>query len=469
MVLFVSSFVLALDSVDYVAPSPYQNSSGVITLNATIDDGDGVVNNVTFEFVNSTGDSYYNETVFNVTATTFTNETFDTSVLADGVYNLTIHASNGTDDVSNVSVVGVTIDNTAPSVDGFYNVVNWGNYSGTEIINVSVSDVTSEISSMYLNFTNSSGVQNGFIAATCVGAYCTYSADVAAFTAAYGDGVYNMTVYVNDTLNNLNSSEVITITMDSTAPSASLSKSSSTSSSITVTTTCSDATSGLSGCVVSCASGTVSGSTVSGLSCGSSYSITVTATDYAGNTATASETMTTDSCSGGSNGGSTSSSSWTNTFVEDDKELGEKGEVSKSLGSKHRVRLKVGGETHYVGVTSLNSNSATVEVASTPQTATLNVGDEKKFDVDGDNFYDVMVRLVSISGSKANVVISSVSGEVAIISDGGDSLEDGDVVGSSPEGSGVPAEGRGIWIWVLLGVLVVGGVVYFVVMNSKRK
>jgi len=90
------------------------------------------------------------------------------------------------------------------------------------------------------------------------------------------------------------------VTVDeSTAPTTSLSKSSSTITTITVSFSCSDATSGISSCSLSSSSGTVSGSIISGLSCRTSYTITVTAEDNAGNTATSSESFSTSSCGGG--------------------------------------------------------------------------------------------------------------------------------------------------------------------------
>jgi len=88
---------------------------------------------------------------------------------------------------------------------------------------------------------------------------------------------------------------------ETTAPTTSLSKSSSTRTTITVSFSCSDATSGISSCSLSSSSGTVSGSIISGLSCRTSYTITVTAEDNAGNTATSSESFSTSSsCGGGS-------------------------------------------------------------------------------------------------------------------------------------------------------------------------
>lgn len=51
--------------------------------------------------------------------------------------------------------------------------------------------------------------------------------------------------------------------------------------------------------MVSSSAGTISDSTISGLSCGTSYTITVTSTDNAGNTVSESQSMSTSPCGGG--------------------------------------------------------------------------------------------------------------------------------------------------------------------------
>ena len=118
-VLFVCLLVpsiFALTLVDVNSPSSDQNLSGVITLNTTVD-GIGV-NNVTFRWLNASGDYILNVTVLNSSAdqTVFTNITFNTTALADGIYNLTVNATNATVMLGNSTVTGIRIDNTAPTI-----------------------------------------------------------------------------------------------------------------------------------------------------------------------------------------------------------------------------------------------------------------------------------------------------------------------------------------------------------------
>ena len=47
-------------------------------------------------------------------------------------------------------------------------------------------------------------------------------------------------------------------------------------------------------------------------------------------------------------------------------------------------------------------------MTSTPQTATLSVGESKNFELNGDNFYDVAVTLVRALSGKATVSVKAI-------------------------------------------------------------
>ena len=113
------------------------------------------------------------------------------------------------------------------------------------------------------------------------------------------------------------------------------------------------------------------------------------------------------SCSsgGGSGGSSSGTTTWTNTLVDDSQDIEDKGSVTSALGSSQRVRISVSGSIHHVGVKSLTATTATIEVASTPQEATMAVGETRKFDLDDDKTYDISVTLNSITSGKADVTI----------------------------------------------------------------
>ena len=171
-----------------------------------------------------------------------------------------------------------------------------------------------------------------------------------------------------------------------------------------------------------------------------------------GSVIAASSSSTTSTTS--NEGSSGAPSFWTSTFVEDDKELSDKGEVKKELSLKNRVRLKVGGETHYVGVVELKSNSVVINVSSISQQATLAIGDTRRFELTGDSYYDLSVTLNGIAGSKADLTMKSIYEKITE-----ETIAEEAGKGQAAKGEGVK-EGssnkgvRLIWLWVLVGVIV---------------
>jgi hypothetical protein len=121
-----------------------------------------------------------------------------------------------------------------------------------------------------------------------------------------------------------------------------------------------------------------------------------------------------DGSSGGSTTATTTSSFWTSTYVLNENSLKEfegKG-FSKEMTLKQRLRINLNGSEHHVGVVELTEILATINVSSDPQQAIFKVGDEKMFDVNEDDFYDLMIKLNSIESSKANITIKYVYEEV---------------------------------------------------------
>ncbi len=94
-------------------------ASGQILTNATITDGAGVnASRVFYWLSNSSGNQTAWTNLTNNTATHF-NATFNTFLLADGAYNITINASDNSGNINATEYVQITIDNsdnTAPTV-----------------------------------------------------------------------------------------------------------------------------------------------------------------------------------------------------------------------------------------------------------------------------------------------------------------------------------------------------------------
>src|SRR3989344_5130720 len=140
--LVIAAHVITSISISRQSPANFQNISGNFLLNATLilagngtQLGPNATTNVTFMFSNMTDAYMYNTTVFNLTQNqttngsptlknyTFANDSFDTSLLADGIYNVSINVTNSTGSShQNISSIAsafgynITIDNTPPNV-----------------------------------------------------------------------------------------------------------------------------------------------------------------------------------------------------------------------------------------------------------------------------------------------------------------------------------------------------------------
>ena len=87
--------------------------------------------------------------------------------------------------------------------------------------------------------------------------------------------------------------------------------------------------------------------------------------------------------------------------------------TSMILGQGARIAINVGGEIHYVEVIEITNTTVTINISSIPQQAILRIGEEKKFEITDDNFYDILVRLNGIENNNANLTISSIHEEVS--------------------------------------------------------
>ncbi len=377
---------------------------------------------------------------------------FNLTASTPGTYNLTVLTVNATG--TQQSNLSVTIDDLGNPGASFISPTDGSSNAGTIILNASITDAGT-IDEVLFNVTNSSGSQDIITATNPSGDHWNATLD----TTDFADGNYNITIYANDTGGNLNNTARISVTFDNTDPSASLSEDSSTRSSITVSTSCSDATSSVT-CSLSSSEGSVSGNTVSDLSCGNSYTLTATATDDAGNSASASESFSTDDCSSG--GGLIGEvNPWVNTYVEDSEELIS---LNKQLSNNERARLLISGEIHHVGVKSIGDSSVTVEVSSNPQEVTLDVGETRRFEISGDNYYDLSVTLNSIIGNKADLTMNAIH----------EAVETTDVEQQDPTGTGEINDsegksGRMIWLWIVIVLIIAAGIVlYFVKFRRNR-
>lgn len=414
-----------------------------------------------------------------------------------GTYTVSVFTYNNTGVLLNHTNLSVVVNDTRkPEIqaNNFSSTTSahGGNYSGILKLNATITDndPTKDNLVVFFNVTNGTagnivinGTGAGFLNSNgtfrAQRAGDTWFNSTALNTSNYPDGLYNITVYVNDSGNNRNSSANVQVRFDNTKPTVSISSSSATETTITFTATITDTSSISSSCSLVGNAGSVSGTgtsqtlTATGLACGTSYELGALCSDTAGNSQSATGTFSTSACSGGSGGsggggaGLSPSNTWKNTYVYDADEFRNLGQFRKSLVANSAVKIKVKGVKHTFGVRSVSASSAVVEVASDPQQKTMNVGDVERFDVDGDGYYDLRVTLVSvIPGTSADVSLEPINEQV---------VQEESAVAQQPSDSGSAvtgssaARGSNAAIWAVVILVVIAAVVGFVMYSKRRK
>jgi hypothetical protein len=450
-IILIVYLVLAATTLN--TPITNGNYSGTLTFNCTTALPDPLNASLLY---NASGGAVGTILATNDTAGNLTEFTLsaDISGLTDGTtYNMTCKVENSTASESSTAASSITIDNTPPNVSSFYNTTDGGNYSRNITLNVSVSDATIGVGSVYFNITNTT--QIAFLQGSASGVYYSYTLNSS--NGTFGDGKYNVTVYANDTqLNNLNSSEKIQITIDNTDPTLSFSCSPTSveeGGSVTCSCSGSDPTSGV--------NTTTYTSTPSTTQTGT-FTLTCTVTDYTGNSAQGITTYTVTGSpnSGGGGSSTTTSKFWTRTYSVTEEQFSEG--YTKIFSKKSRVKVSISGENHYVGITDLTGASVTINVSSEPQQATLTIGQEEKFEVTGDNYYDISVKLNAITDNKADLTIKSIHELMP--------EEVQEVSPEEPEGAGeeAPVEAeKKAYLWIAIAVILVIAVLAYVIYRKK--
>ena len=290
LVLFGVQFVLAnstITNVHFEGNVTPNYDEGVFTINWTAA-GNATSNYTIYTFINNV----YNNSVQN---TSITNYSF--SNITEANYTFTIQAANGTNVKTNYTNISMYVDRTPPLVNwtgSGYNNVTYKKNTDYLTLNISVGDASSGLTNSYcifnINRTNETvAVSNGWCNTTQLN------------LTGLDDGNHTIDIWANDTVGNVGVNlSTYVVWVDTTGPTISLSKLSSTRDSITVSLSCSDAISNAISCALSSSSGTVSGNTISGLNCATSYDITANTEDDAGNTASTTLSMQTNNCGGGS-------------------------------------------------------------------------------------------------------------------------------------------------------------------------
>jgi len=181
-------------------------------------------------------------------------------------------------------------------------------------------------------------------------------------------------------------------------------------------------------------------------------------------TAAAASTPSSGSSGGGGSSSVVETKTWSKTIILTEEQFKEG--VTKQLAKSERIKFSLLGISHYIGVNRLDSKTATLEIASSPVEATLSIGDERRFDVTGDGFYDVQVTLNSIKDNKADLIVKSIYEEVT---------EEAEKLEKEKEEIAkkqVEKEKSFIWVWVWGGILlasIIALILIFLRSYKKKK
>jgi len=273
------------------------------------------------------------------------------------------------------------------------------------------------------------------------------------------DGHYVWNVYACDNRTNCAfASSNSTITVDTTAPVITHSCTATSvteGDTLTCTCTATDVTSLIS-------SKTYTTATPSTGSRGT-YTTTCTASDYVSNSASSILTYIVYPVS---NRGTSTSTGTTTTWTSTEtisKETFEQG-VTRQIQEKKKLQVQVEEENHYIGVVALTTTSATIEIASaTPEQITMEIGEEGKFEVTDDDYYDIYVKLNSIESSKADITIRAI--HELMPEEPELSPEDNETAGDEGTPTSTPSS-KNIWIYILI-IVVVLVIVGVIVLKKK--
>lgn len=371
---------------------------------------------------------------------------FNASASTPGNYTVIVRAANFS--VYNETNITVRINDTVvPSLSVFISpgLTVTGNHSANSIpINISVTDAgIVELINITLYNSSSDLINNSILTNSSSGNKSFYFN----FTALE-QGTYYVNATVNDSFTNANNTATLTILLDNVNPN--------------ITFTCSPTVTNVGSAVTCSCTGTDEGGIDSttftnhpSVSAIGTFTTTCNVTDYAGNSVASSFDYTVNSAGaapGTTNGGTT----YTKTYVVSNEQFAEG--YTKEVSKNEKMRFTISGKTHNVGVTSLTANSATISVFSTPQEATLQVGDTRKFDVDADDFYDISIKLESIESNKAKLTLTSIRETVTPETTAAEETAEEEAVTTRQADEGIITDTKErdlTTLWIIIGVIVV--------------
>jgi hypothetical protein len=156
--------------------------------------------------------------------------------------------------------------------------------------------------------------------------------------------------------------------------------------------------------------------------------------------------------SGGGGGGGGAVTGMTYSVTDEQFSSG----YTKEISEGDRFKFSVDGETHYTTLDTLTSTTAVINVSSDIQQVIMEEGEENKFELTDDNFYDLSVKLNSINSTseEANITIKSIYEEVT---EEEEAKKEGkeETKGEEKEEPELSPKKFFNWVWIVVAVVVV--------------
>ena len=118
----------------------------------------------------------------------------------------------------------------------------------------------------------------------------------------------------------------------------------------------------------------------------------------------------------------------------------------------------------------VSKTNARISISSETQEANLSVGEEKKFEISGDNYYDILVKLVSINSLKANLTITTLHEAIPANNTliGNNNSDSGviNTAGTNKNGT-MQTSNWSLWLIIVIVIIVVVAIIMWTTMKKK--
>ena len=195
------------------------------------------------------------------------------------------------------------------------------------------------------------------------------------------------------------------------------------------------------------------------------YNWYVNCTDYVGyinSSAMRSLTVSVSSTNGGSSGGSGGSSAKTYSPTEAQLKEG----YTNSLSTGDKMSFGLGGENHSLEIVNIIGTIINITLNSNPINFILGIGEERRFDLDNNSIYDLLVRLNSVIYGKANLTIKEINESISLESRDGEINQS--IIENENEVGDVGAEKDIAWIYVIVVGLIISGIIGVILWRKKH-